>query len=130
MIAALRNKDVPLFSDLAIHRMGTGLTDQINQGRALGDEFRTAPLWGLGKRIFFLHDGRTSNLWKRSRRITAQGQKPTLSLGNTTRFQQHRNKIFWSFSGRCKRSLAQLMTHVARDCRFVCLMTIDANLHP
>ena len=25
-------------------------------------EFRTAPLWGLGKRVFFLHDGRTSNL--------------------------------------------------------------------
>lgn len=62
VITALQNKDVPLFSDLAIHRMGTGLTDQINQGRALGDEFRTAPLWGLGKRIFFLHDGRTSNL--------------------------------------------------------------------
>jgi CxxC motif-containing protein (DUF1111 family) len=26
------------------------------------DEFRTAPLWGLGQRIFFLHDGRTSDL--------------------------------------------------------------------
>ena len=31
-------------------------------GEARGDEFRTAPLWGLGKRVFFLHDGRTSNL--------------------------------------------------------------------
>ncbi|HEV2491957.1 MAG TPA: di-heme oxidoredictase family protein, partial [Terriglobia bacterium] len=26
------------------------------------DEFRTAPLWGVGQRVFFLHDGRTSNL--------------------------------------------------------------------
>jgi CxxC motif-containing protein (DUF1111 family) len=61
-VVALRNKPVPLYSDLAIHRMGAGLADQIAQGRALGDEFRTSPLWGLGKRIFFLHDGRTTNL--------------------------------------------------------------------
>ena len=27
-----------------------------------GDEFRTAPLWGLGQRIYFLHDGRPSDL--------------------------------------------------------------------
>jgi CxxC motif-containing protein (DUF1111 family) len=32
------------------------------QGQAGPDEFRTAPLWGLGKRAFFLHDGRTSDL--------------------------------------------------------------------
>jgi CxxC motif-containing protein (DUF1111 family) len=51
-----------MFSDLALHNMGPGLADDISQGEARGDEFRTAPLWGLGKRIFFLHDGRTSNL--------------------------------------------------------------------
>jgi len=34
----------------------------VSQGIARGDEFRTAPLWGLGKRLFFLHDGRASNL--------------------------------------------------------------------
>jgi len=32
------------------------------QGQANGDEFRTAPLWGLGQRLFFLHDGRTIDL--------------------------------------------------------------------
>jgi CxxC motif-containing protein (DUF1111 family) len=53
---------VPLFSDLALHKMGPGLADGIQQGLAAGDEFRTAPLWGLGQRIFFLHDGRTSDL--------------------------------------------------------------------
>jgi CxxC motif-containing protein (DUF1111 family) len=26
------------------------------------EEFRTAPLWGLGQRVFFLHDGRTTDL--------------------------------------------------------------------
>jgi CxxC motif-containing protein (DUF1111 family) len=42
--------------------MGPGLADHISQGLAGGDEFRTAPLWGVGQRIFFLHDGRTSDL--------------------------------------------------------------------
>jgi mono/diheme cytochrome c family protein len=61
-IAALNNQPVNLFSDLALHGMGPGLADDILQGGARGDEFRTAPLWGLGQRIFFLHDGRTRNL--------------------------------------------------------------------
>ena len=51
-----------LFSDLLVHHMGQGLADGITQGAAGPDEFRTAPLWGLGERVFFLHDGRTSNL--------------------------------------------------------------------
>jgi len=61
-VAALRNQNVNLFSDLALHGMGPGLADDILQGVAGGDEFRTAPLWGLGQRIFFLHDGRTNDL--------------------------------------------------------------------
>ena len=42
--------------------MGVGLADGVSQGSASGREFRTAPLWGLGQRVFFLHDGRTSDL--------------------------------------------------------------------
>jgi hypothetical protein len=61
-VQALANKSVNLFSDLAVHNMGPGLADEVTQGFARGDEFRTAPLWGLGQRVFFLHDGRTSNL--------------------------------------------------------------------
>ena len=53
---------VNAYSDLEVHHMGTGLTDNVSQGNAGGDQFRTAPLWGLGQRIFLLHDGRTSNL--------------------------------------------------------------------
>lgn len=34
----------------------------MSQGIANGDEFRTAPLWGVGQRLFFLHDGRANNL--------------------------------------------------------------------
>ena len=42
--------------------MGSGLNDNVGQGGAGGDQFRSAPLWGLGQRIFFLHDGRTEDL--------------------------------------------------------------------
>ncbi len=50
------------FSDFALHHMGNGLADGIVQGAAGPDQFRTAPLWGIGQRLFFLHDGRTSSL--------------------------------------------------------------------
>jgi hypothetical protein len=50
------------YSDFAVHHMGATLADGINQGAAGPDEFRTAPLWGIGQRLFFLHDGRTSDL--------------------------------------------------------------------
>jgi CxxC motif-containing protein (DUF1111 family) len=59
---AMSGKPVNLFSDLLVHHMGQGLADGITQGAAGPDEFRTAPLWGLGQRVYFLHDGRTNNL--------------------------------------------------------------------
>jgi CxxC motif-containing protein (DUF1111 family) len=58
----LANQSIHPYSDFALHHMGPLLADQISQGLAGGDEFRTAPLWGLGQRIFFLHDGRTTDL--------------------------------------------------------------------
>jgi CxxC motif-containing protein (DUF1111 family) len=59
---SLDQKQAHLFSDLALHHMGAGLADGVTQGAAGPDEFRTAPLWGLGQRIFLLHDGRTTDL--------------------------------------------------------------------
>jgi CxxC motif-containing protein (DUF1111 family) len=50
------------YSDFAVHHMGSELADDVSQGAAGPDQFRTAPLWGLGQRLYFLHDGRTSNL--------------------------------------------------------------------
>ncbi|HEY1242326.1 MAG TPA: di-heme oxidoredictase family protein [Bryobacteraceae bacterium] len=61
-IDALSNQSANLFSDLLVHKMGAGLADGVSQGNAAGDEFRTAPLWGLGQRLYFLHDGRTADL--------------------------------------------------------------------
>jgi CxxC motif-containing protein (DUF1111 family) len=48
-------RDVPLYSDLLLHDIGTG--DGIPQGDALGEEIRTPTLWGLRARRGLLHDG-------------------------------------------------------------------------
>ena len=61
-VAGLNQVTYSPFSDFQVHNMGAGLQDQIAQGYAIGAEFRTAPLWGVGQRIFFLHDGRTNDL--------------------------------------------------------------------
>jgi CxxC motif-containing protein (DUF1111 family) len=61
-VVALRGKTVSLYSDLLVHHMGAAMADNVVQGNAGPDEFRTTPLWGLGQRLFFLHDGRTSDL--------------------------------------------------------------------
>jgi CxxC motif-containing protein (DUF1111 family) len=58
----MSNETYAPYSDFAVHHMGSNLADGIVQGLAGPDEFRTAPLWGVGQRLFFLHDGRTSDL--------------------------------------------------------------------
>ena len=51
-----------LFSDVLLHHMGPCLADGVVQGAAAGDMSRTPPLWGVGQRLFFLHDGRTADI--------------------------------------------------------------------
>jgi CxxC motif-containing protein (DUF1111 family) len=74
-VASLSNQQANLFSDMALHRMGPRLADYVQQGSAAGDEFRTAPLWGVGQRIFFLHDGRTSDLGQAIRAHASEGNE-------------------------------------------------------
>jgi len=74
---ALNNIAAVMWSDLVLHGMGPGLADDIIQGEAQGDEFRTSPLWGLGQRIFFLHDGRTSDVREAIELHAAVGGLPT-----------------------------------------------------
>ena len=59
-VAALSNKPVNLFSDLLLHDIGTG--DGIEQGLATGNDFRTAPLWGLSRRDRFMHDASSNKI--------------------------------------------------------------------
>jgi CxxC motif-containing protein (DUF1111 family) len=89
-VAALGNQNVNLFSDLLLHHMGPRLADDIIQGVSDPDEFRTAPLWGLGQRIFFLHDGRTSDLLE-----AIQAHK---SAGNSRFGPSEANKVIDNFN--------------------------------
>jgi len=68
------------FSDFAVHHMGTNLADGVTQGMAGPDEFRTAPLWGIGQRLFFLHDGRTSDLLNSIEQHSSPGSESNRSV--------------------------------------------------
>jgi CxxC motif-containing protein (DUF1111 family) len=70
------------FSDFALHDMGTGLADGIAQGSASGREFRTAPLWGIGQRLFFLHDGRTADLYRAIKAHASNGSEANTVISN------------------------------------------------
>jgi CxxC motif-containing protein (DUF1111 family) len=82
LTSSLGSTTVAAFSDLEIHHMGTGLADNVSQGGAGGDKFRTAPLWGLGQRIFLLHDGRTTNLLAAIQAHSSNGSEANVVLSN------------------------------------------------
>jgi CxxC motif-containing protein (DUF1111 family) len=69
------------FSDFQVHAMGSGLADGITQGNAVGTQFRTAPLWGVGQRLFFLHDGRTADLLAAIKAHQSQGSEANAVIG-------------------------------------------------
>ncbi len=75
MVPGIGPTQANLFSDLLVHHMGTNLADGVTQGGAGPDEFRSAPLWGLGQRIFFLHDGRTKDLVDAIREHASSGSE-------------------------------------------------------
>jgi CxxC motif-containing protein (DUF1111 family) len=76
------NVTIQPFSDFAVHEMGTGLADGVSQGSANGNEFRTAPLWGVGQRIFFLHDGRTKDLHEAIQQHASRGSEANAVINN------------------------------------------------
>jgi CxxC motif-containing protein (DUF1111 family) len=78
----LHKADLFPFSDFEIHHMGTTLADNVSQGTAGGDPFRTAPLWGVGQRIFFLHDGRTTDLLAAIAAHSSSGSEATQTVVN------------------------------------------------
>ena len=84
-VAGLSNVRANLFSDLALHHMGEGLEDGINQGQAGPDQFRSAPLWGVGQRVFFLHDGRTSDILQAVRQHRSRGSEANGVIDNFNR---------------------------------------------
>jgi CxxC motif-containing protein (DUF1111 family) len=64
----LTNQTIHAYSDFLLHDLGPELGDDFSQFEASGDEWRTAPLWGLGLlplvngHMHLLHDGRARNV--------------------------------------------------------------------
>ena len=61
-IAAMRDRDVSLYTDVLLHDMGDGLADGIDEGVATGREWRTAPLVGVRFLSALMHDGRVTTV--------------------------------------------------------------------
>lgn len=57
--------EIAPYSDLLLHDMGSDLADGRREYQASGSDWRTAPLWGTGKKNqlgkHFLHDGRATS---------------------------------------------------------------------
>ncbi len=97
---ALSGKIIWPYTDLLLHDMGEGLADQRPEFDASGREWRTPPLWGLGRHHAvsgeraLLHDGRARTLteailWhggeaesarERFRQLTPQQRKQLISF--------------------------------------------------
>jgi CxxC motif-containing protein (DUF1111 family) len=82
------NVTIQPLSDFAVHDMGSGLADGVTQGTANGNEFRTAPLWGVGQRIFFLHDGRTKDLNIAIQQHASRGSEANTVINNYNMLSQ------------------------------------------
>jgi hypothetical protein len=94
---ALSGVQANLFSDLLLHNMGTGLADGVSQGGANGQQFRTAPLWGLGQRVFFLHDGQTSDLMEAIQAHSSNGSEANGVIKNFNGLSQSEQQDLLNF---------------------------------
>jgi CxxC motif-containing protein (DUF1111 family) len=95
--AALSSQPVNLWSDLLVHHMGKDLADGLTQGAAGPDEFRTAPLWGVGQRIFFLHDGRTTDLIKAIEAHRSRGSEANQIIDQYDRLRREQQQDILNF---------------------------------
>jgi CxxC motif-containing protein (DUF1111 family) len=93
----LNQVNANLFSDLLVHHMGASLADGVSQGGAGPDEFRSAPLWGLGQRIFFLHDGRSRDLVDAIQQHASSGSEANGVIQNFKRLSPQQQQDLLNF---------------------------------
>ena len=97
LVSGLSQVQANLFSDLLVHHMGTGLADGVSQGAAGPDQFRTSPLWGLGQRVFFLHDGRTSDLMQAIQQHASSGSEANAVIHRFNQLTQSQQQDLLNF---------------------------------
>jgi CxxC motif-containing protein (DUF1111 family) len=67
-LGQISNQRIHPYTDLLLHDMGSGLSDNRPDYLASGSEWRTAPLWGIGLLTvangtpYYLHDGRARTI--------------------------------------------------------------------
>jgi len=109
-IGPLSNQTVGLYSDLLLHHMGPNLADGIGgtaiaYGQAAGDQWRTAPLWGLSFRTVYLHDGRDNTLM--------QTIEDHFSLANGTYPASEANQVITNFNNLSPQDQADLISFIS-----------------
>jgi CxxC motif-containing protein (DUF1111 family) len=86
-VEALRFVAFHAYSDFLLHDMGS-LGDGIETGGAGGNEFRTAPLWGVRMMSAFLHDGRASTLRDAIEAHDGQGKRARDAFSELSQAEQ------------------------------------------
>jgi CxxC motif-containing protein (DUF1111 family) len=97
VVPGLNKVNANLYSDLLVHNMGSNLADGVSQGAAGPDEFRTAPLWGVGQRLFFLHDGRTSDLRDAIRQHASRGSEANGVINHFINLSESQKQDLFNF---------------------------------
>ena len=97
LVPALSKQMFAPFSDFELHHMGAGLADNVSQGGAGGDQFRTAPLWGLGQRIFLTHDGRDQTLGEAIASHSSNGSEANTVINNFNNLNTSEKQALFDF---------------------------------
>ena len=97
---ALSDQLIWPYTDMLLHDMGEGLADGVSEYRAQGNEWRTAPLWGIhlakavgGSDVGFLHDGRARNL--KEAIMWHGGEAQTSRDAWASLVKEEREKLIW-----------------------------------
>lgn len=96
-VKALAKQTIWPYTDLALHDMGEGLADGVNEFKASGQEWRTPPLWGIGLQQHmtgqqrFLHDGRARTIEEAI--LWHGGEAEAAKKAYTTLNKQQRNTL-------------------------------------
>ncbi|MDH5675629.1 MAG: c-type cytochrome [Myxococcales bacterium] len=72
-LPAVDGSEVPLYSDLLLHDVQPEGFVGIADGQAGMGDFRTPPLWGLGRSAPYMHDGRAFSVEQSIERHAAEG---------------------------------------------------------
>ncbi|MDC0074372.1 c-type cytochrome [Alphaproteobacteria bacterium] len=99
-LSFLNNQTIQPFTDLLLHDLGKDLAEHTNEGTAKGNEWRTAPLWGLGLiekvngSLRLLHDGRARSI---EEAIIWHGGEAKNSKNKFIKMQKHDREALITF---------------------------------